>query len=86
MFKILCLDPCHYFNAPRSSWNAMLKMTKTELEKISDPDKYMIFEQAMRGGVSYINERYSVANNEYCKDYDKEKPKNCIMCLDMNNL
>ena len=86
MFKILCLGPCHYFNAPRSSWNAMLKMTKTELEKISDPDKYMLFEQGMRGGVSYVSERYSVANNGYCKDYDKEKPKNCIMCLDMNNL
>ena len=36
----------------------MLKMTKIELEKISDPDKYMFFEQGMRGGVSYINKRY----------------------------
>ena len=61
-------------------------MTKVELEKISDPDKYMFFEQGMRGGVSYINKRYSKANNEYCKDYDKEKPKNYIIYLDMNNL
>ena len=48
----------------------MLKMTKVELEKISDPDKYMFFEQGMRGGNSYINKRYSKANNEYCQDYD----------------
>ena len=33
----------------------MLKMIKVELEKISDPDKYMFFEQGMRGGISYIN-------------------------------
>ena len=64
----------------------MLKMIKVELEKISDPDKYMFFEQGMRGGVSYINKRYSKANNECCKDYDKEKPKSYIIYLDINNL
>ena len=45
------LDPCHYFSAPGLSWDAMLKMTKIELEKINDPDKYMFFEQGMRGGL-----------------------------------
>ena len=40
----------------------MLKMTKTELEKINDPDKYMFFEQGMTGGVTYINKRYSEAS------------------------
>ena len=84
--KYYGLDPCHYFSAPGLSWDAMLKMTKIELEKISDPDKYMFFEQGMRGGVSYINKIYSKENNEYCKDYDKEKPKNYIIYLDMNNL
>ena len=74
--KCYGLDPRHYFSAPGLSWNAMLKMTKIELEKISDPNKYMFFEQGMRGGVSYINKRYRKANNEYCQDYDKEKPKN----------
>ena len=53
--KYCNLDRCHYFSAPVLSWNAMLKMTKIELEKISDPDKYMFFEQGMRGGISYIN-------------------------------
>ena len=84
--KYYGLDPCHYFSAPGLSWDAMLKMTKIELEKVSDPDKYMFFEQGMRGGVSYINKRYSKANSKYCKDYDKEKPKNYIIYLDMNNV
>ena len=46
------LDPCHYFKAPGISWDAMLKMIGVTLEKMSDPDKYMFFEQGMRGGVS----------------------------------
>ena len=37
----------------------MLKMTGVALEKITDPDKYIFFEEGMRGGISYINKRYS---------------------------
>ena len=73
--KYYGLDPCHYFSAPGLSWDALLKMTGVTLEKISDPDKYMFFEQGMRGGVSYINKRYSEAS----------KNKH-ILYLDMNNL
>ena len=74
-FKYYGLDPFHYFSAPGLSWDAMLKMTRVTLEKTNDPDEYMFFEQRKRGGVSYINKRYSKANNGYCKENDKEKPK-----------
>ena len=74
--KYYSLDPCHYFSPPGLSWDAMLKMAKVELEKIRYPNKYTLLEQRMRGGVSYINKRYGKANNKYCKNYDKEKPKN----------
>ena len=57
------LDPCHYFSAPGLSWDAMLKMTKIELEKISNPGKYIFIEKGTRGDISYINKRYSKANN-----------------------
>ena len=43
--KYYGLDPCHYFSAPGLSWDAMLKMTKEELEKISTklvPNWYQI--------------------------------------------
>ena len=73
--KYCGFDPCHYFSVPGLSWDTMLKITKVELEKINDPDKYMFFEQGMRGGVSYINKRYSKAS----------KNKH-ILYLDMNNL
>ena len=42
--KYYVLDPCHYFSAPGLSWDAILKMTGVALEKISDSDKYMLFE------------------------------------------
>ena len=59
----------------------MLKMTKIELEKISDPDKYIFIEKGMRGGISYFNERYSKANNAYCSNYDSKEPKNKLLPL-----
>ena len=64
----------------------MLKATKIELEKIRNPDKYIFIEKGMKGGISYINKRYSKANNEYCTDYSSKKPKKYITFLDMNNL
>ena len=68
------LDPCHYFSSPGLSWDAMLKKTKIELEKISDIDKYLFIEKGTRGGVSYIAKRYAKVNNKYINDYNPEKP------------
>ena len=61
----------------------MLKMTKVELEKISDLDIHRFIEIGMGGG---IIKRYSKANNKYCSEYDKNKNENFIFYLDMNNL
>ena len=60
--KYYGLGPCHHFSAPGLSWDSMLKMTGVTLENINDPDKYIFFEQGKRGGVSYINKRYSEAS------------------------
>ena len=84
--KFYGLDPCHYFSSPGLSWDAMLKMTGIELEKISDIDKYLFIEKGLRGGISYIAKRYAKANNKYMKDYDPKKPSIFISYLDMNNL
>ena len=64
----------------------MLKMTKVELEKISDADIHLFIEKRMRSGISYVNKRYSKANNKYCSDYNKTKPEKHIAYIDMNNL
>ena len=49
------LDPCHYFSFPGLSWDAMLKMTGIELEKIPDIDRYLFIEKVLKGGISYIS-------------------------------
>ena len=44
------------------SWDGMSKMTEVGLENIIDPDKYIFFEQGIRGEISDINKRYSEAS------------------------
>ena len=51
----------------------MLNMAKVKLELISDLDMYIFFEKGMRGGVSYISNRYCKASNKYLKSYDQNK-------------
>ncbi|XP_068737901.1 uncharacterized protein [Montipora capricornis] len=80
------LDPCHYFTSPGLSWDAMLKMTDIKLELMTDIDMFQFIEKGMRGGISYICNRYGKANNKYMKTYDEKAPSKYIMYLDANNL
>ena len=80
------LDPCHYFTSPGLSWDAMLKMTNIQLELMTDIDMFQFIEKGMRGGISYIANRYGKANNRYMKEYDQKAPSKYIMYLDANNL
>ena len=80
------LDPCHYFASPGLSWDAMLKMTNIQLELMTDIDMFQFIEKGMRGGISYIANRYGKANNKYMKEYDEKAPSKYIMYLDANNL
>ena len=64
----------------------MLKMTGAKLEEIFDIDMYLFIEKGLRGGISYIAERYSKKNSKYMKNYDLKKPSKLITHLDMNNL
>ena len=52
--KYYGLGPCHYFSALGLGWDAMLKMTGIELERISDIDQDVFIEKGLRGGTSYI--------------------------------
>ena len=41
----------------------MRDMTDIELELVSDIDMHLFVEKEMRGGISYIDKRYSKAND-----------------------
>ena len=91
-FRNICcknykLDPAHYFTAPGLAWDAALKVTKIELELLSDMDMLLMVEKGIRGGVSMISNRYGKANNKYIVDrFDDSKPSKYISYLVANNL
>src|ERR1700759_2262724 len=80
------LDPCHYFTFPGLSLSACLKHTGVELELFTNIDQLLFIERGIRGGISTISNRYSIANNKYLPNHDKSKPSKYIMYLDANNL
>ena len=47
-------DPSHYYSSSGLSWDAMLKMTGIELEKINNVDVHLFLEKRMRGGIIKI--------------------------------
>ena len=77
------LSPIHYLTAPGLSWDAMLKMTKIDLELIPDPDMHILFEKDTKSVIFYISNRCSKTNNEYLKSQEESKH---IIFLDTNNL
>ncbi len=80
------MEAFYYYTAPGLAWDAMLKITKVEIDLISDPDMYLMIERGIRGGISTITKRYARANNKYLKDYNSTKQSVYIPYLDANNL
>ncbi|XP_048588381.1 uncharacterized protein LOC116601844 [Nematostella vectensis] len=90
-FRDVCLenyglDPAWYYTAPGLAWDAALKITRVELELLTDCDMLLMFEEGIRGGVSMISTRHSKANNPYMREYDPNLPTKYITYLDANNL
>ena len=91
-FRDICiknykLDPAHYYTAQGLAWGAALKVTKVELELLSDIDMLLMVEKGITGGVSMISNRYGKANNKYMgKSFIKREPSKYITYLDANNL
>ena len=80
------LDPCHYFTSPGLSRDAMLRMTTVEIELISNVDMYQFVENGMRGGISYIANRYGKANDKYMQNWNPNEASKYLMYLDASNL
>ena len=59
------LDPSWYFSVSDHSWYAELKITKVQLELLSDPDMMLMNESSIKGGIVTISHRHAKANNKY---------------------
>ena len=71
-YKIYGLD-CRYSNTlPGFSWQAMLKMTKIELDLISDQVMYLFLMDSIRSGICQVNKKYSKADNKYTRNQHNE--------------
>lgn len=81
------LDPLHYFSNAHFTFDAFLRFSGARLELLTDPNMYLFISKGIRGGLSMVGKRYSVANNKLMgKKYDPSKPSNYIMYFDCNNL
>ena len=99
VYKTYSSDSRHSYTFPGFSWQAMLKMTKIELELISDSDMYRYLMDTIRGGICQVNKIHVKADNIYTRkahdvSSDKKVKKKLktndlnkfIMYLDANNL
>ena len=81
------LDCRYSFTLPGYSWEYMLKMTKIELELISDSDIYLFLMDTIKGGNTVCNKKYIKADNIYTRKKDENSDINkYLMYLDANNL
>lgn len=79
------LDPMNYYTIPGLALDAALLATGEKLELISDPNMYAFFEKGIRGGSSFVRQKFAKANNQQCELYDPDKPKTYIIYVDANN-
>ena len=71
-YKTYNLDPRHSYTLPGFSWQAMRKMTKIELELISNSDMYLFLMDTIRGGICQVNKKFVKANNIYTRKVHDE--------------
>ena len=81
------LDLAWYFSEPGHAWDSALKITKIQLELLSDPDMLLMIESGIRGGIATISHRHANANNTYMgAEFDPAKEYKLVSYLDAKNL
>ena len=58
------LDPTYFVSLPGFAWTAMSKLTKVELELLTDEDMLLMFEEGTRR-ISQAIHKHAKANNKY---------------------
>ncbi|XP_023310398.1 uncharacterized protein LOC111691573 [Anoplophora glabripennis] len=80
------LDPCQYLSAPSLGWDAMLRLTKIELELLTDVEMIHFFKKGIRGGISQCSGRKHIGNNKFLPNFNPNEPSSFITYLDATNL
>jgi hypothetical protein len=64
IFTEFGLDMCQYLSLSQLAFDCYLNYTKTELEVMSDLDSILKIEASLRGGISYVKDRYVQCTDE----------------------
>jgi hypothetical protein len=72
------LDCTRYISTPQLAFDCMLKTLEEPIELMSNPDMILMCENNIRGGVSFVNERWV--------DLDQEEQDSNLLYVDFNNL
>ena len=80
------LDCLYFPSLPSLSLQLALKITGVSLQLITDPDIYLMIESGIRGGLSYVSQRYARANAPSLPDYRPEEPTSYLVYFDANSL
>ena len=77
----------HYYTTPALAWDTALRISRVDLQRITDVDIYYFVENNIRGGISKISTRHAQANSSSFPDtYDSSLPNQNLLYLDANNL
>ena len=69
-FRSVCLkeyqlDPAYFVSTPSLALEAMLKITKVQIELFTDIDMVLMTEKGIRGGLTQVIRKYGIGNNKY---------------------
>ena len=84
--KFCKLDSLYYYTLPGLSMDACLRKTGVRLELLTQPDELLFIERGIRGGVSYICNRYTHSNFPESSEYSPADDTSFITYIDCNNL
>ena len=84
--KMYELDTAKFLSASGLVWKAAFKRTEVKLELLTDICLLLMVKKSIRGRICNTIHPYAKANNEYMKDYDKNKESAYLNYWDVNNL
>lgn len=61
------LDPAHFYTSAGLAWFAALKMTKIQLELLTNVCILLLLEKGIKGGIIHSIFCYTKVNNKYMK-------------------
>ena len=83
--EIYGLDPSYFLSASGLAWEACLKKAEVKLELLTDFHILLMVEEGIRGEICQSTNRYTKANNNYMKNYDKNVESSYLTYLDAKN-